>query len=670
MNGVWIKPSGPTFAPRCLVSVVAQTRPVPHVSIAGRTVNELRHISVAYSFRKYDRWSSPVYCEFDSGTAFHDWLERFAADRKRTYVVTPVANHTLTLTGFFDRLDQLGCKLVRREKKSPGVKTHGGSQGNGTDNGAGRKAIDTASSSDTPTHYHISGWVLGNNADIVKYRVGGKSYVWVSNRNYFNGTEDEIASAINYNWPIWTDPAPGLRPRGRTSGERSLMWLRAYQHLADWWRDIDGGPWGFTRGMLSYSFLRKHMPAKTVLTHDDKYVAYLEECALFGGRRTQWFYGNIGTAKEWESAPGNAPIRSELPTLTGGMTHCDIRSMYPHLLATYQFPIQLLYKNVSTNPSHLLELCQSHGVIATVFLETNDPEYPKRHGQNIVYPVGRFKTTLCGMELVRAIANKEVKHVYGSAVYKLGNPFADASNKLLKLRLQAREENQLVWELFIKAISNAMAGKLAQRKQTWVEQPRKAGPIAWGEWIDVDGRTGQSTRYRAIAGMVWQQVQCELSSRPMGAAFCYLTMYGREMMRCLRSYCSPKSVISQDTDGIWLRSPAVDSLPIGLDGSEYLPGDLRITQRSATGLFWSPQHYWYNGIYILSGYSMPVVDPDKLRVSSRELTGFIPGTPHAPLQVVLDKEIIKHLGSMPSSGPIQPDGWIAPPLLWELPPDC
>lgn len=657
---VWIKPSGPTFAPSAFVAVICDVRPITNVTLYGGAVSELLSIHCVESHRRFGHWTEPTYRGFDSGNDFFDWLEEFATIRKRLYIISDSASTTLTLTGFWDRVESRGCRLVPRGGRKQSVATDAPDRGTNEKVASERQAVSAASSVESDPTYYFSGLVVGVNADIIKYRTRGKSFVWCSSSQYIQSSEEDIAKAIGYQWVVSPAASTDGATTRRAAGERAFLLCRTMRHLADWWQSIDGGPWGFTTGMLAMSFLRKRIKPRTILNHSQPYAKELEKTAIFGGRRSLWFTGNIGTAETWEKYPNSPKRNDSLPCLIGRIAHVDIRSMYPHILATQLFPVRLLTTRSDRTVSDIEELLRSYGVICRVRVKTQEPMYPHTRNGNTVYPIGEFVTTLCGPELASAISNKHVVHIYSTCTYALDNPFSDAAIQLLKHRMSAIEEKQVVWELFIKHISNAMAGKLAQRKHLWVERPQVSSHQSWGQWIVSHIESGSVQHFRSIAGMVWERISESPQSRPMGAAFAYLTAYGRHMMNTLRYSCPDKTIISQDTDGIWVKESALEHLPIGTEGSEYLPGDLRITAVTDAAYFLSPQHYWYGGLWKLSGFKQPTINCDTMNVTVNERVDTLTVGTAAPIQVSVTRQVTKHLGSMPVGGFINDDGWVSP----------
>jgi hypothetical protein len=664
-DGKWIKPTGATFSPSCFVSVVVQTEPTTHDKFNDLVIHEFHSVHVVESRRRMGKWSEPIYQQFFSGNVFFDWLESFGSIRRRTYVVTPIASNSLTLCGFWDRITERGAILQRRGEDGR-IENRVPIQENSRNKcQTDRPDVKVSSSALDPSIYYFNGLILSGKPDIVKYRINGRSFAWVSAGQYFVSSEESIARSLGYKWPVSGELNDSSDTVLRTSSERAFLWLRAFQTLADWWQDIDGGPWGMTVASMSMNFLRHRIGKQEILKHDNDTVKLLEESAIFGGRRSLWFYGNIGTTDDWQKLGSQRPPRSTYPEIRKSITHIDVRSMYPWILSSMAFPVKLLAHYNCGNASDLADMLKKHGVIARVRIKTDVPEFPYRTGENTTYPIGEITTTLCGPELQSAIDAGMIQHVYSWSCYQLGTPFRKSALELLKYRLDAKRSENKAWEMYVKHLSNAMAGKLAQRRHNWIERVDKPAQVEWGFWTEIDATTGAHKVYRAIAGMVWERVDVSTPDRPMSAAFAYLTSYGRYIMRTVRALAPSHNVLSQDTDGIWILDNALSNMPIDSQGLEGIPGDLRITYQSMIGRFFSPQHYWTQLGWTLAGFNRPFVEEGSATIHYSESSSYIAGATTIPKRRIYEKENVSYLHKITKEGNIAENGWLVPQYILE-----
>jgi len=119
------------------------------------------------------------------------------------------------------------------------------------------------------------------------------------------------------------------------------------------------------------SFRHRFMKHK-ILIHGDERALAMERRAYFGGRVECFFLG-----EKHED-----------------MYQLDVNSMYPFVMQYSMFPIKPRFTFERPAPGLLGKLLEQGCCVADVVLETDEPAYPVRHKDRLVFPVGRFKTTL------------------------------------------------------------------------------------------------------------------------------------------------------------------------------------------------------------------------------------------------------------------------------------
>lgn len=657
----YIKPAGSTYAPRCIVSVVVETEHIGRQKPAGMDAYQCKRIHVTTSYRAGLFWSGAKYLSFDDTDSFHDWLENYGSKRRRTYVYTSSVMDTLLLTRFFDRLQDVGCRLVEWSDPSDhSTKQALDTKGQTNDDVPAKPDRSSAH----PSTYSISAFIGGINASIVRYRRNLRTFQWCSHSQYCQSSESDIATHINYQWHDEQDSHNPTPNQYHSGVDRAYLWLRYFQHLSDWWLDIDGGPWGATVAAMSYSFLRKRLKRKTVLKHNNEEVGLLEEGGIFAGRRSVWYVGNIGSERKWSYYGQAAPNRSPYGQTDRDMVHHDIRSMYPYLLSCMKYPIRLIEHRCECDVNTLTEILENYGVIAKVLVRSDSADYPVRTASGIIYPTGQYHTTLCGAELMDAIGNDRIIHCGSTAIYVMGTPFKDACESLLSMRETARMKRQDAWGQFIKTMSNSMSGRLAQVPYNWVARRETVPPVDWGPWsVTVDGST-DIQHYRSVSGMVWERVLSSSKIRPMGAAYAYLTSYGRWLMGLARKICPERSVISQDTDGIWCFAEASSSLYANGVNDGAKGGDMHHTKLSPVGRFYGSQHYWHGGGWVMSGANIVSQRPKSDTVVVSERMNTIQSAQSLPDPIIYQRYSERIVGRISVPGEIDEHGWVNPPKLW------
>ena len=349
-----------------------------------------------------------------------------------------------------------------------------------------------------------------------------------------------------------------------------------------------------------------------------------------------------------------------LPSIPGPISHIDIRSMYPTLLRDRMYPCRFIKRINDCDAGTIKEYLKMYGVIATVTIYSDSGEFPLRRKEELIFPRGYFTTVLAGPDLEAIKEPDKIVHVHNAALYVLGRPYKEAAQFLLDARQQARERGDRAWEYLTKNLANSLGGKLAQRKSRTVERRDHVAKQLWGEWIDYDHDTKSYHRYQSKAGMVFEICRDARGEGRYTASFAYLTAYGRQLMRTVRIAFPPESILSQDTDGIWILSNELLNRQLCPVPFGDAPGNLRVVEVSNNGRFFGPKHYYVDSGWVLSGYSN--IGSGSNGEEFRHTVNFNPltrGTTTLPTRIY-SKESGHPYPLQPYHGSVSPYGWINP----------
>lgn len=639
-KGHYLKSGKGATVPAALFSVAVSHRVLPQGRHQHIEIRELDRVWVSVSYHRRGRWSDPETAVCESGSDLREWMHAHALARRVNWVVAPIASDALTLTGWWEYVDRVGCRMSIGQ-------------------GRGAAAVERRAA---PCGVVFTAMVVRGTPDIVGCSYRGISWRWVSGLQYDPSPEDAgraHRTAARRDRDA-RDGDAGAEA-GRTEA-RCLWWGARIRSICDWWLSNARTPFSCTTGQLALGLLRSNQTDDRLCTHSDADVHRLERKAAHGGRASVWYVGNIGQGLELPEQRYGLGGECHYREVEGPIHHMDVRSMYPHLLGAMSYPIKYLYYRENVSPRRALDAAAECGVIADVTIETRRPEYPHRAADRISYPVGRFATTLTGPELLRLSDDGALLKVHRMAVYKMGRPFTLFSERLLAMRVAARNAGRTSDESFAKLLANSLAGKLAQRRGTWERDATSDEPRRWGESFSEYMDSGTVVKRRHIAGLGWRWSDDETGAGPYTFAFAYLCAYGRLMMRDMRGLCPDSTIVSQDTDAIWCLPPAYDTLMSirGLVGEE--PGRLSNKGKYDSARFWSPRHYHTDGRWTLSGFHLPRPDPTGLRVEDEYTPSlWASRTPRAPTTV---RTIVRTstLRLDVSGGIIGPDGWVEPEI--------
>lgn len=637
-TGHYLKPARRYTSPAVVFSIVVNTQTVERKSVNTHYEPVFKSAVITVTKKRRGKWSKPQWIETDDCEELRDWHYLHADTKRRNYTICPVASDVLTLTNWWSYATSRGIRYIPSESGDPI-----GSFGNGNENEISvRRAL------------------LRGKPDIFDYSDCDKRFIWLSGCQYSEASESSIAETIGYKQEtslFGVSEAYGPR---YTTLDRALIWSQFLCHLANWWSTHSSAPFGLTVGSLSMGILRSHIKPKTLSTHKDEYVHKLERSACFGGRSSVWFVGAIGSTHDVRFSNGSIHRRHNTNGICGPARLVDVRSMYPYLLAHNLFPYRYAGRLGKIRPDEIRDILQHYGIVARCIVYSWSGEYPTRKDNRVIYPRGYVQTTLTGPELLAIRGRDKLVAIIDGAKYYLGKPFADAARALLDMRLDARKARNTAWEMFAKSVGNNLGGKLAQRKSVWKPRPDVPPAREWGEWIVSDMSAGTHTRYRSIGGLVSEQVRDDIGYGPYTASFAYLTAYGRLHMREIREKCVPESVVSQDTDGIWIVGNEAynklrDKFAFGND-----PGMLAIKHESAYAQFFSPRHYYTEQGWTLAGFHNPSVNPETMVVTDTYTVNPLTiGCRESPNRLI-EMQRASKLSLEDVGGTVQPDGWVRP----------
>lgn len=635
-KGSYMRPTKRASAPTSLFTIECETR--------NRLIGANR-LAIASVFDNaamtHCVWRRGKWSECETGVAntpedVREWMERRASKGRINWVVSGNAANTLTLLRWWQYAEAEGFVYVGRKHGRP----------------------DLPSGHETVKTVFADTVVVGRGTTVIGYTQSGIRWRWINGSQYVDpGKLTAVHSS-----PV--DPARGAGDTGgdfgrdRSVERSSRRWSDWFRRLCIFWRNRARSPFGATVGALAVGMLRSHISPRALCTHSDTDVHTLERSAAFGGRASVWFVGSVLHSSDRAPPPAKSGAERQSATIIGPIAHIDVRSMYPSLLRDRVYPVKLLSYSENVKVSDPTELAKDLCVIAEVEIITRVPEYPRRVGERVLYPVGRFVTTLTGPELLRLKDDGEIVSCARMAVYKNGRPFEDAARSMLEMRREADSVGNSADAMFAKLLANSLGGKLAQRSGGWTRWADMDTPGEWGEQWLYDNRKGIRTRLKYLCGLCWKWDNDQTGKGPYTFAFAYLAAYGRLMMRDVRTALPERSVLSQDTDGLWVTEAALEALACANEPQSDDAGTLRLTERSQRARFWGPRHYRVDSGYTLAGFSAPVVSDDETTVKDKydqslTVRGMI-GPPGETISQARTSQLTLH----DVGGYVGSDGWV------------
>ena len=262
----------------------------------------------------------------------------------------------------------------------------------------------------------------------------------------------------------------------------------------------------------------------------------------------------------------------------GPVYHLDFRSMYTSICARSGVPCLLGKVATATRPDDLISGQRGVHCIAEVMVSTAEPAYPKRTDNGIIYPVGRFWTTLAGPELADAAGRDRVLRIGRVAYYAMRPALQDFAQAVLAQLAQAREEGDRELEQALKRLGVSLVGRLGQRGYDWKPAKPSCTEPLWGEWWRLNA-DGQLVKRRAVAGYVWEEERSDWAPESCPAIAAWVCSEGRmKLLRAIRQ-AGWHNVIYYDTDSLIVTEEGFRWLWLARMVRENVPGELRFQGR-------------------------------------------------------------------------------------------
>lgn len=274
-------------------------------------------------------------------------------------------------------------------------------------------------------------------------------------------------------------------------------------------RDRDLGSWADTISSVAFKSFRYRFMRHAIELHIHPEATALERAAYHGGRTEAAFIGDV----------------EELPVYL-----LDVNSLYPSVMLDRLFPTRLLQYHVGDLEALRATVETGGLVIADVDVSIERPTLP-HVDDKLLFPVGRFRSSLCTPELEIAFREGTVHEVYGWAVYEGAPIFTDYVTFMYRERLKAREENREAVAVLFKYLMNCLYGKFGQRQENWVclgKAPPDAPEVGVTEYIDKNGDVLTERIFGGYRWVVAGPLVEAYNSFPAIAAF--VTSYARVVL--------------------------------------------------------------------------------------------------------------------------------------------
>jgi hypothetical protein len=463
--------------------------------------------------------------------------------------------------------------------------------------------------------------------------------------NWFQGDLSTIKTACKLTPSVSDasgDASDPLTIAGRSNSE-SIHKL--FENLIGWVSENQMGLFRYTASSQAMGAYRHRFMTHQIYIHDNKDIQKLERKAYFGGRSDVFKMGPFDEC----------------------MYQLDTNALFPYVMQTEYFPYIL---NRFENRHAMLEVLPGidwSASVAYVELVTNKPIYPLRTNLHVIYPIGRFRTTLCGKELQNAFTAGHIVSCGSWAEYKLAKLFELWVTELWAMRRAYRTAGNALYEQFTKRVMNSLYGKFAQLTPSWVNVNGDHSLEPFTKDSRIDPTTGVWTTLRSVG---WQCQKLQKREEKAGSFYAiaaFVTSAARCRMNYVRLAAGHRNVYYQGVDCVIVNKKGLTNLE--------LLGEIQPTELGKLRIEYVSDYGRINGISDYQIGSREVVASRALTAETTDL-GDVLQHKYYVMDHLFKNGPIDHLPQKAESwlrsnnyakGAVQAGGWVDPLELGNIP---
>lgn len=310
----------------------------------------------------------------------------------------------------------------------------------------------------------------------------------------------------------------------------------AIMSYLSWIEEDDLGNWQMTGSGQSWATFRHRFLTHKMVVHDDETALIAERRAMWTGRCEAYWHGALQgqTVQEWDFTQAYARIARDSPI--------PVRLIGP-------MPVRYDWKRVVES--------ETTALLAEVEIETSVPVVPASKNGRILWPVGRFTTTLWDVEIAAALKVGAKVTVIRGWLYRL-QPALKAWAEWTIGKLGDTDSRVPAWQkAVLKHWSRALIGRTAMTYSSWEEWAES--PVQKVEKSRLyDMETGEEYDLMQIGNTIWQDVGRVESPNSMPMVAGYVQAIARVQLWDVMQALPPRVLLYVDTDSLLVTSRHFD----------------------------------------------------------------------------------------------------------------
>ena len=410
-------------------------------------------------------------------------------------------------------------------------------------------------------YFNRMGWMLDFIYDkgltyILRCKRDKRIFTALSTTNWFDQSLKDLGQLVGLrkleaNFLTITDKDLGIYCRRDVE-----ILVKAMKYYLAFIAARDLGKFCMTKSSQAYTAYRHRFMSHKIILHDEPSVTCLERKAYFGGRTECFQLGQISGG----------------PFIT-----LDINSNYSFVSQSNQYPWKLVEFNRHMEVDYLKYILKTHCVIAEVTVDTPEPVFAVRYNKKTVFPIGRFKCTLCTTGLKYALEHEYIKDISSMAVYRKADLFSGYVDYFHPLLKKYEKEDNKIMRKLCKYYENSLYGKFAQKSIIRDEYEETTGRDYFKEDTIVLATGELITELKLLNKIVIIHDQEENPDSFPGLA-AHITENARFLLWDIIKEIGRDRVLYCDTDSVKIRESDLGRLKRSVNATEL--GALKIEDRS------------------------------------------------------------------------------------------
>lgn len=386
--------------------------------------------------------------------------------------------------------------------------------------------------------WQLSAISLDNYRCWARWKKGSRGLTMVDTASFYPVSLARIATAIGkrkHRLPDQSEPDGEWFKRCRKDVEITRA---AVLQLLQWLEGNDMGSFRNTGpAQAEAAYRHRFMPRKAMLVHDHSPAIDAERKSSYTGRAEAWRHGlQPGWLYEW-----------------------DYRLAYAHLVRRLPVPTRLVGHKYDCPPGWLDKATAQYTVLADVDVDTPTEVVPTNDEGRIVWPTGRFRSTLWDRELQLLELEGGSYKIRTAWLYERAPALRDWAEWIIGSLDHPTEQVDRLQQLMLKSWSRSLIGRFGLRYPTMTE-------IATSPRADLqhlpyyDDVTGETRYQLQIGHQILEQAGAEEGRNSMPAVMAYVMSAGRVQLWATMRAAGLYNVAYVDTDSILVDQQGHDRL--------------------------------------------------------------------------------------------------------------